>query len=103
MPDPGKFSCIYDMNVLFEQSDQRAASFLQQRIPMALQIGNAACVLGTVSDRDPFEEIYYIYNYHTYIFFGNLYIIAAFVETCFYRSTGIVAGMSCLLVVFCCY
>ena len=68
MPDPGKFSCIYDMNVLFEQSDQRAASFLQQRIPIALQIGNAACVLGTVSDRDPFEEIYYIYNYHTYIF-----------------------------------
>ena len=27
---------------------------------MALQIGNAACVLGTVSDRDAVEEIYYI-------------------------------------------
>ena len=29
-------------------------------ISMAVQIGNAACVLGTVSDRDAFEEIYYI-------------------------------------------
>ena len=40
--------------------DQRAGCFLKQRISMALQIGNAACVLGTVSDRDAFEEIYYI-------------------------------------------
>ena len=38
--------------------DQRADSFLKQRISMVLQIGNAACVLGTVSDRDAFEEIY---------------------------------------------
>ena len=42
--------------------DQRAGSFLKQRISKALQIGNAACVLGTVSDRDAFEEIYYIYS-----------------------------------------
>ena len=34
--------------------DQRAGSFLKQRISMALQIGNAACVPGTVSDRDAF-------------------------------------------------
>ena len=40
--------------------DQRVGSFLKQRISMALQIGNAACVLGTVSDRDAFEEIYYM-------------------------------------------
>ena len=40
-------------------NDQRAGSFLKQRISMALQIGNAACVLGTVSNRDAFEEIYY--------------------------------------------
>ena len=40
--------------------DQRIGSFLKQRISMALQIGNAACGLGTVSDRDAFEEIYYI-------------------------------------------
>ena len=39
---------------------QRAGSFLKQRISMALKIGNAACVLGTVSDRDAFEELYYI-------------------------------------------
>ena len=38
--------------------DQRASSFLKQRISMAcVQIGNAACVLGTVSDRDACEEI----------------------------------------------
>ena len=40
--------------------DQRAGSFLKQRISMALQIGNATCVLGTLSDRDAFEGIYYI-------------------------------------------
>ena len=40
--------------------DQRTGCFLKQRISMALQISNAACVLGTVSDRDAFEEIYYI-------------------------------------------
>ena len=40
--------------------DQRASSFLKQLISMALQICNAACVLGTVSDRDAFEEIHYL-------------------------------------------
>ena len=39
--------------------DQRAGSFLKQRISMALEIGNAAAVLETVSDRDAFEEVYY--------------------------------------------
>ena len=56
---------------------------------MALQIGNAACFLGTVSDRGVFEEIFYMNffskNYHRS--FNN-----------FYQSTGIVAGMSSLLV-----
>ena len=47
--------------MLYRSHDnQRAGSFLKQRISLALQIGNAACVLGTVSDRDAFEEIYYI-------------------------------------------
>ena len=32
----------------------------EARISMILRIGNAACVLGTVSDRDAFEEIYFI-------------------------------------------
>ena len=40
--------------------DQQAYSFLKQRISIALQIGNASYVLGTVSDRDVFEENYYI-------------------------------------------
>ena len=40
--------------------DQQAGSFLKQRISMAFQIGNATCVLEIVSDRDAFEEIYYI-------------------------------------------
>ena len=40
--------------------DQRDGSFLEQRTSIAIQIGNAACVLGTVSDRVASEEIYYI-------------------------------------------
>ena len=40
--------------------DRRAGSFLKQRLSMDLQIVNVACVLGTVSDRVAFEEIYYI-------------------------------------------
>ena len=36
--------------------DQRAGSFLKQRISIALQIGNQACNLGFV--RDAFEEIF---------------------------------------------
>ena len=40
--------------------DQWVGSFWKQRISMALQIGNAAFALGSVNDRDAFEEIYYI-------------------------------------------
>ena len=40
--------------------DQRVGSFLKQRISIALQIGNAACVLRTVSARDAFEVFFYI-------------------------------------------
>ena len=54
--------------------NQRAGSFLKQQISIALPIGNAACVLGNVSDRDAFEEISYI----SFIFKKKLYIIAAF-------------------------
>ena len=39
--------------------DQRDSSFLKQRISMAHEIGKAVCVLGTVSNRDAFEEFYY--------------------------------------------
>ena len=37
--------------------DQRDDSFLEQRTSIALQIGNAACVLGTVSDRDALQKL----------------------------------------------
>ena len=38
--------------------DRRVGSFLKQLISIALQIGNSACVLGTVNVRGVFEEIY---------------------------------------------
>ena len=41
-------------------------------------------------------------NSFTYGGFLYLYIISFFSETCFYRSTGILAGMSRLAVVLCC-
>ena len=48
--------------------DQRACSLLKQRISSALQIGNAACVLGTVSDRGAIEEIYYILSFFILVY-----------------------------------
>ena len=48
---------------------QRAASFLKQRISMALQISNAAFVLGTVNVRVALKEIFYI----LFFFEKNLY------------------------------
>ena len=63
-------------------NDTRAGSFLKQQILIALQIGSAARVLGTVSDRDAFEKLYY--NYPN---FFDLYIIAAFKKNNFFRST----------------
>ena len=59
---------------------------------MAFQMGNAVCVLGTVSDRDAFENFT---TYSVFIFSKPLYL-CSFEK--FYRSTGIVAGMSSLLV-----
>ena len=52
-------TCLCKM-LCHSHDDQRAGSFLKQRISMALPIGNTACVLGTVRDRDAFEEIYYL-------------------------------------------
>ena len=42
------------------RDDQQACNFLKQRISVGLKIGNAACVLGTVSDRDALEEIHFL-------------------------------------------
>ena len=58
---------------------------------MALQNRNAACVLGTVSDRDAFEEICYIWPNFVY-----LSIITAFKKILPVDRR--VAGLSSLLV-----
>ena len=63
---------------------------------IVLQIGNAACVLGTVSDKVAFEEVQYIWS-----FFKPVYHYSFF-ETCFYWSIGLVTGNSSWLV-FCSY
>ena len=44
----------------------RAGSFLKQRISLAIQIANAACVLGTINDKITFDKIFY---FNTCIFF----------------------------------
>ena len=40
--------------------EPRAGSFLKQRISLAIQIANAACVLGTINDKIIFDEIFYL-------------------------------------------
>ena len=35
-------------------------SFLKQRISLAIQIANAACVLGTINDQITYDEIFYL-------------------------------------------
>ena len=47
--------------MLNSNDDERTTGLSKQQISMALQIDNAACVPGTVSDRYAFEEIYYIW------------------------------------------
>ena len=38
--------------------DTRAGMFLMQRLRVAMQRGNAACVLGTVADDDFYTEFF---------------------------------------------
>ena len=40
--------------------EPRAGSFLKQRISLARQIANAACVLGTINDKITFDENFYL-------------------------------------------
>ncbi len=47
-------------NLSVTNDEPKAGMFLKQRISLAIQAGNAACVLGTVSDKDAFDEIYYL-------------------------------------------
>ena len=72
--------------------NQRAGSFFIQRMSMALQM---ACVLGTVSDRCVRRS-----SIHIVFCISQSVYHCSFSKTCFYRSTGLVAGMSSLLVFF---
>ena len=69
---------------------QRAGYFLKQRISMALQIGNAACVLGTV--RCVRRNLLHI-AYFFLLLYQSSYKKSSPVDC-------IVAGLSSLLVVF---
>ena len=40
--------------------EPRAGSFSKQRISLAIQISNAACVLGAINDKVTFDEIFYL-------------------------------------------
>ena len=40
--------------------EPRAGSFLKQRTSLAIEIVNAACVLGTINDKINFDEIFYL-------------------------------------------
>ena len=40
--------------------EPRASSFLKQRISLAIQIANAACVLETIEDKINIDEIFYL-------------------------------------------
>ena len=71
--------------------DQRAGSFLKQRISMALQIGNAACVLGTGRQRCVRKNLL-----HMVYFFQKKRLYHCSFKN-FYQSTGLVSGMSSLL------
>ena len=76
-------------------NDQRAYSFLRKRTSIALLIGIAACVLGTVSDKDAFGGIDYI------VFFKKKTCISLqLFKIGFHLSAGTVARMSSLLIVF---
>ena len=51
---PSKMLC-------FSQDDQLGGSFWKQRISIIFRIGKAACGLGTVSDKEASEKIYYLW------------------------------------------
>ena len=43
-----------------ETKEGRATEFLMQRVSVAVQRGNATCILGTMSDCSNFEELFYL-------------------------------------------
>ena len=57
------------MNLSICTEEPRAGSFLKQRISLAIQIANAACVLGTINDKNNFRRnflfvtlVYYVFS-----------------------------------------
>ena len=51
---------VFCKNLSICTEEPRAGSFLKQRISLAIQIANAACVLGTINDKITFDEIFYL-------------------------------------------
>ena len=47
-------------NISVCTEEPRAGSFLKQRITLALQIANTACILKTKNDKINFDEIFYL-------------------------------------------
>ena len=47
-------------NLSICSDEPRAGSFLKQRMYLAIQIANAACVLGTINDKIIFDEFFYV-------------------------------------------
>ena len=54
------FSSKLFKNLSICTEEPRAGSFLKQRISLAIQIANDACVLGTLNDKITFDEIFYL-------------------------------------------
>ena len=59
--------------------EPRACSFSKQRISLAIQIANAACVLGTLNDKITFDKIFYMK--YLYIIFSRVELRVLIEET----------------------
>ncbi len=54
------FISILGKKITNETGEQRATSFLRQRISIAIQKGNAACIMGTIPSCRSLEDIFYL-------------------------------------------
>ena len=64
--------------------ERRSFDFLMQRFSVAIQRGNAACILGTLHSASDLDDIYYLFLVLLTCTFGrNLYFTQA--SHCFYR------------------
>ena len=55
--------------------DKRSTFYLFQRISMAVQRGNAASILGTVSSSSDLDEIFYLLSYYLFQFVYTLKLV----------------------------